>query len=87
MVENIYNKEGKIDLKAAWNSEIFRKLRNAEAAEDYQTLRDVGYDCEGCEARMNPKTFNGIERYINGFAKHFALQFIPIVKDLSVNSR
>lgn len=80
VVENIYNKGGKIDLKAAWNSEIFKKLRKAEAEEDYQTLRGLGYDCEGCQARMNPKTFNDIERYISGFAKHFALQFVPIIK-------
>lgn len=87
VVENIYNKEGKVDLKSAWNSKIFRKIRRAEAAGDYQTLRELGYDCASCGARMNPHTFNDIERYISGFAKHFTLQFIPIVQDLAVNSR
>lgn len=81
VIENIYNKEGKIDLKAAWNSDIYAKLRRAQAKQDYDALRAMGYDCEHCEARLDTNTFNSINNYMNGFAKHFSLQFTPIIND------
>jgi len=82
VIENIYDRAGKVDLKRAWNSDVYRKLRKAEAAEDYCTLKEMGYDCQGCEARTNPKTFNELTRFVNGFSKHFTLQFVPTIKDL-----
>ncbi len=82
VIENIYGENGQIDLKEVWNSAVYRKLRKAQASEDYSTLKELGYDCQGCEARKNPKTFNECTRYIDGFAKHFALQFIPNIKDV-----
>jgi len=80
VVEKIYNEAGEIDLLTAWNSELYRTLRRAEAKEDYGALKCMGYDCENCEARLNPRTFNDRERYVSGFARHFALQFIPAIK-------
>jgi len=77
VVANFKDKNGKLDMMAAWNSDIFQRLRRAEADEDYDTLRKMGYDCEHCDARVNDKTFNSRKCYIDNFAKYFALQFGP----------
>lgn len=87
VIENIYNKEGKIDLKAAWNSDIYKRLRKAEAEEDYDTLKELGYDCKHCDALVNAKSFNSRKCYINSFAKYFSLQFTPMIKDFNALSR
>ncbi len=83
VVGNIYNNRGEIDLKAVWNSEVFRKMRKAQAHQDYQTLSEMGYQCRQCEARLNPNTFNEISSYIRNFPRIFALQFVPMLKTIS----
>jgi len=87
VIENIYNTNGKIDLKGAWNSDIYRKLRKAELEEDYEYLHEKGYDCRNCEARLSAKSFNSRKYYLDGFARYFALQFSPMVCELTANSR
>lgn len=82
VIENIYNKEGKIDLKAAWNSDIYKKLRKDEDQEDYDALKKMGYDCKHCGARTSTESFNSRKCYIDGFAKFYSLQFSPMIKDV-----
>ncbi len=82
VIQNIYNEDGGIDLEKAWNSEIYRELRRAEQEQDWNALMELGYDCENCEARLDPNAFNEKTKYIEGFPRHFALQFSPVAKSL-----